>query len=288
MSITAIPNKGLAFDLEEYERLMTSRNGPDFWYYENQRLLCSRLDPFLPRMEMQNDGLSVQASVIVDGEELLCNSEPINPDLSNVPAGEFEALHAALVSLVEDAKNPLADPNIRTLVDTLLIPLPAKAPELYRLYRDGHKNRLAVIWGLGKRDTNGELDMEAMVKITDFNLAIPEKIGKKGGKGWIGVLLGLAAVGLGAYFLFGSGGDNSGTNSAAAPGTATDQSAVGDTSATQAPAETQTAQQGSVPGQTSTPSAPTTPAGGATTPAAPTTPAGGATTPADATTPAGG
>ena len=100
MAIRIIPGKGLEFDMDHYVRLRTYVGGPDYWYQDNQRVLRSKLHPFLPEMSFNPENNTVLASLVEDGVEWLSQSCDIS-EAKSIPTSERKRLEDILTALKE-------------------------------------------------------------------------------------------------------------------------------------------------------------------------------------------
>lgn len=173
MSVTTIPGKGVKISLNEYARLQISRTGPDFWYIDNQKLLCEKLAPFLPRMDYDTSDNSVTAQRIESGKEKLGDSVAANPNFSNVPADQVRLLRAVIAGFLQElTEHPSSSPMGR-LGEAFTLPIPSKAPELYRLYGTGKNKKLAIIWGVSKTDSAGNEDINSVATLQQMLHILP-------------------------------------------------------------------------------------------------------------------
>lgn len=173
MSVTTIPGKGVKISLNEYARLQISRTGPDFWYIDNQKLLCEKLAPFLPRMDYDSSDNSVTAQRIESGKEKLGDSVAANPNFSNVPADQVRLLRAVIAGFLQElTEHPSSSPMGR-LGEAFTLPIPSKAPELYRLYGTGKNKKLAIIWGVSKTDSAGNEDINSVATLQQMLHILP-------------------------------------------------------------------------------------------------------------------
>ena len=173
MSVTSIPGKGVKISLNEYARLQISRTGPDFWYIDNQKLLCEKLAPFLPRMDYDSSDNSVTAQRIESGKEKLGDSVAANPNFSNVPADQVRLLRAVIAGFLQElTEHPSSSPMGR-LGEAFTLPIPSKAPELYRLYGTGKNKKLAIIWGVSKTDSAGNEDINSVATLQQMLHILP-------------------------------------------------------------------------------------------------------------------
>ncbi len=210
MHVTPIVNKGLSFDLNYYQELKTSHSGTIFWYVDNSKLLRTKLAPFLPRMEYDAGTATVTASIVENGQELLSTSEPATPSLNNVPTSELQKLEALINELlVEASKNDTPD-NVKQLVSAFPLPKPNSMPECYRLYGKGPNKKLAIVWGLARKDADGKEDVSSVVALKDFTYGL-EYTPKKSYT-WLWILLGIAAAGIAIYCTNGSEGSTTNSN----------------------------------------------------------------------------
>ncbi len=173
MSVTPTPGKGVQVNLNEYARLRTSRTGPDFWYIDTQSLLCNKLAPFLPKMTHNEANKQVTATYVVGGKERLGDSVAANPDFSNVPAGQVRALRNVIISFLQEISEQPAGSPLSRLGDTFTLPIPSKAPELYRLYGTGKNKKLAIIWGISKTDSSGNEDTNSVATLQQMLRVLP-------------------------------------------------------------------------------------------------------------------
>ena len=173
MSVTTTPGKGVKISLNAYARLRISRTGPDFWYIDNQKLLCEKLAPFLPRMDYDSSDNSVTAQRIESGKEKLGDSVAANPNFSNVPADQVRLLRAVIAGFLQElTEHPSSSPMGR-LGEAFTLPIPSKAPELYRLYGTGKNKKLAIIWGVSKTDSAGNEDINSVATLQQMLHILP-------------------------------------------------------------------------------------------------------------------
>ena len=169
MSVTPTPGKGVQVNLNEYARLRTSRTGPDFWYIDTQSLLCTKMKPFLPNMKYNDSNNQVTATYVVGGKERLGDSVAANPDFSNVPASQVRALRNVIISFLQEISEQPTGSPLSQLGETFTLPIPAKAPELYRLYGTGKNKKLAIIWGISKTDSSGNEDTNSVATLQHYS-----------------------------------------------------------------------------------------------------------------------
>ncbi|MDO5464892.1 MAG: hypothetical protein Q4F40_08145 [Akkermansia sp.] len=173
MSVTPTPGKGVQVNLNEYARLKTSRTGPDFWYIDNQSLLCDKLKPFLPNMRYNEAGNQVTASLVSNAKERLGDSIAANPDFSNVPAEQVRMLRNVIIFFLQEISEQPTGSPIGRLGDAFKLPIPSKAPELYRIYGTGKNKKLAIIWGVSKIDSSGNEDTNSVASLKEMLHILP-------------------------------------------------------------------------------------------------------------------
>ena len=173
MSVTPTPGKGVQVNLNEYARLKTSRTGPDFWYIDNQSLLCDKLKPFLPNMRYNEAGNQVTASLVTNAKERLGDSIAANPDFSNVPAEQVRMLRNVIIFFLQEISEQPTGSPIGRLGDAFKLPIPSKAPELYRIYGTGKNKKLAIIWGVSKIDSSGNEDTNSVASLKEMLHILP-------------------------------------------------------------------------------------------------------------------
>ncbi len=198
MNVTPIVNTGLRFDLKHYQALKTSYAGTNLWFVNNSELLRNKLYPFLPRMEYDAGTNTVTASIVENGRELLSTSEAATPSLNNVPVSELQKLEKLIHDLLAEAAKDDTPDNVKQLVNAFPLPKPNSMPECYRLYGTGSNKRLAIIWGLARKDSEGNEDASSVVSLKDFTYGL-EYTPKKNYT-WLWILLGLAAAGIGICY----------------------------------------------------------------------------------------
>ncbi len=173
MSVTTSPGKGVIINLNEYARLQISRTGPDFWYINNQSILCDKLAPFLPRMNYDPSSNTVTAQRIERGKERLGDSIAANPDFSNVPADQVRQLREVISKFQQEIEDLPKSDAFRRLGDAFTLPIPSKAPELYRLYGTGKNKKLVIIWGVSKTDSSGNEDTSSVASLQQMLRELP-------------------------------------------------------------------------------------------------------------------
>ncbi|MDO5465121.1 MAG: hypothetical protein Q4F40_09310, partial [Akkermansia sp.] len=201
MNVTPIVNTGLRFDLKHYQALKTSYAGTTLWFVNNSELLRNKLYPFLPRMEYDAGSGTVTASIVENGRELLSTSESATPSLNNVPVSELQKLENLIRDLLAEAAKSDTPDNVKQLVNAFPLPKPNSMPECYRLYGTGPNKRLAIVWGLARKDAEGNEDVSSVVSLKDFTYGL-EYTPKKSYT-WLWILLGIAAAGIGIYYTSG-------------------------------------------------------------------------------------
>ena len=173
MSVTPTPGKGVQVNLNEYARIRTSRTGPDFWYIDTQSLLCTKLMPFLPKMSHNEAKNQVTATYVVGGKERLGDSVAATPDFSNVPASQVRALRNVISNFLQEISEQPAGSPLSRLEKTFTLPIPSKAPELYRLYGTGKNKKLSIIWGVSKTDSSGNEDTNSVATLQQLLKELP-------------------------------------------------------------------------------------------------------------------
>ena len=173
MSIEKVQNVGLKISLDDYSKLRRENTGSDFWFHDNQAILTKKLKPFLPRMEYKPGEQCVIASIVERGKEQLSNSEQIAPNLSNVPSAELRKLRAALNAFNQEVAESSPDTNLYKLGTGFSLPMPDKAPELYRVYGGPINKKIAIVWGLCPRDIAGGDDFSAIGSVPEVLAALP-------------------------------------------------------------------------------------------------------------------
>lgn len=193
MAIRVIPGKGLEFDMDHYVRLRTYVGGPDYWYQDNQRVLRSKLHPFLPEMSFNPENNTVLASLVEDGVEWLSQSCDIS-EAKSIPTSERKRLEDILTALKEEVESGSKDANTSKLIREFKLPDHTKAPEMYRIFTKGHQRRLAIIWGMEKENA---ASVPVSMLSGHLDRTLPTKQGCSGGTAF---LIGfIAAVGVVLY-----------------------------------------------------------------------------------------
>ena len=193
MAIRVIPGKGLEFDMDHYVRLRTYVGGPDYWYQDNQRVLRSKLHPFLPEMSFNPENNTVLASLVEDGVEWLSQSCDIS-EAKSIPTSERKRLEDILTALKQEVESGSKDANTSKLIREFKLPDHTKAPEMYRIFTKGHQRRLAIIWGMEKENA---ASVPVSMLSGHLDRTLPTKQGCSGGTAF---LIGfIAAVGVVLY-----------------------------------------------------------------------------------------
>lgn len=193
MAIRVIPGKGLEFDMDHYVRLRTYVGGPDYWYQDNQRVLRSKLHPFLPEMSFNPENNTVLASLVEDGVEWLSQSCDIS-EAKSIPTSERKRLEDILTALKKEVDSGSKDANTSKLIREFKLPDHTKAPEMYRIFTKGHQRRLAIIWGMEKENA---ASVPVSMLSGHLDRTLPTKQGCSGGTAF---LIGfIAAVGVVLY-----------------------------------------------------------------------------------------
>lgn len=193
MAIRVIPGKGLEFDMDHYVRLRTYVGGPDYWYQDNQRVLRSKLHPFLPEMSFNPENNTVLASLVEDGVEWLSQSCDIS-EAKSIPTSERKRLEDILTALKKEVESGSKDANTSKLIREFKLPDHTKAPEMYRIFTKGHQRRLAIIWGMEKENA---ASVPVSMLSGHLDRTLPTKQGCSGGTAF---LIGfIAAVGVVLY-----------------------------------------------------------------------------------------
>ncbi len=146
--IRCVQGRGIEVKLEKYTRLMVSERGISYWYPEYQEFLLGKLHPFLPRMEYDPENDTVTASMVAGGKEVLGSSRCIK-NIADIPQAAHRELVGKIRELEQEVSRTGADPDIKRVVENFSLPDPSYSPELYLVYG---KDKLAVLWGLEKRD----------------------------------------------------------------------------------------------------------------------------------------
>lgn len=150
MSLSLEPGKGLRLKLGSLSPIRTWHGGSNFWCHEFQLTIRSgALASFLPRATENED--SVLFEHRSGGTEQAGTSTAIS-NISEIPAGELEALRAAVNELKKKAEDPHCDRTKRQMIEGFRLPDPQKDRDLYRLIGKGASAKLIVLWGVEREE----------------------------------------------------------------------------------------------------------------------------------------
>lgn len=150
MSLSLEPGKGLRLKLGRLSPIRTWHGGGNFWSHEFQLTIRSgALAGFLPRATEDED--SVLFEHRSGGTEQAGTSSAIS-NVSEIPAGELQALRAAVEELKRKAEDPHCDRTKRQMIEGFRLPDPQKDRDLYRLIGKGASAKLIVLWGVEREE----------------------------------------------------------------------------------------------------------------------------------------
>lgn len=150
MSLFLEPGKGLRLKLGRLSPIRTWHGGGNFWSHEFQLTIrAGALGGFLPRATEDED--SVLFEHRSGGTELAGTSTAIS-HVSEIPAGELQALRAAVEDLKKKAEDPHCDRTKRQMIEGFRLPDPQKDRDLYRLVGKGASAKLIVLWGVEREE----------------------------------------------------------------------------------------------------------------------------------------
>ena len=189
MSLSIEPKHGIRLQLARYSPIRSWQGGGKFWEHDHQLTIRQgKLAGFLPRA-LEEDN-SIRYEQIIDGREAASESVPLNR-MEEVPAGQIEALRAALHELKSKGDDPLCDDTKRRIIEAFRLPDPVKDPELYRLHGKGQDRRLLVLWGVEKEAGSALVPLQALAGVSQ---QAPNGGGKSRSLLWLWVLLAVLLV----------------------------------------------------------------------------------------------
>lgn len=180
-SIRAVQGVGLEVDMRDFEVVRLQSGEKTLWYDKDNRdnLLFDKegqLGQFLARFTEQRESPDVAVFEYKRaGREFASKSLPIDP-LKGIPEQLKRQLELALQELQSKAEDPKATEEAREFINSLRLADPKSSPDMYRLYKDGSKDLLLVLWGCNRRGSSPLLPLDAIQRIPTYRTSALPKI----------------------------------------------------------------------------------------------------------------
>ena len=167
-AVQSVPGQGLFVDLDVFDEIRIAGGDKTLWTDEANRdnLLFgeqSPLKPFFARFVRKDDKAAV-FEMRRNGREIASTSVPINPT-RGIPAALKQELQEAFENFRAMGNDSKATEEARLFIESLRLADPTDSPEMYRVFREGRKDRVLVLWGCTRKGAAQLRPLDAITRL---------------------------------------------------------------------------------------------------------------------------